>query len=108
MKVNNRTFVFKLKLKESLGGVAAGNDCLFVYAPGNQKIIDGVKKLEKDTGLKAVALMNNGGGHHIFLKLWYDSFPEMAIWVTPTSDKSAANLEWSKLAKGVPRSLGAS
>lgn len=82
--MNNRSFVFKLKLKESLEGVAAGKDVLFVYAPGGQRIIDGVKQLEKDTGLKAVALMNNGGGHHVFLRLWYDQFPEMSIWVTPT------------------------
>ena len=70
MVLNNRCFVFKLKLHESLGGVAAGDDALFVWGLGNEGAIKGVKDLEEKTGLKAVALMCNGGGHHIYLKLW--------------------------------------
>ena len=70
VKVNNRAFVFKLTLKESLGGVTAGKECLFVFGLGKEGVIRGVKDLEEKTGLKAVALMCNGSGHHIQLKKW--------------------------------------
>jgi hypothetical protein len=82
--VNNRAFAFKLKLNKPLGDVSAGQDVLFIWGLGNEMVIEGVKTLEKQTGLKAVALMTNGGGHHLFLKLWYDNFPSMRIWVCPT------------------------
>ena len=67
-KVNNRAFVFKLTLKEDLAGVKKGKECLFVYGLGNAGIVDSVKSLEKATGLKAVALLCNGAGHHMAIK----------------------------------------
>jgi len=57
LRLNNRAFVFRLTLKEDLGGVRKGNDCLFVFGLGKDGVIRGVKELEKRTGLKAVALM---------------------------------------------------
>jgi len=84
LKLNNRLFVFTLKLEETLAGVKAGKECLFVYGATNEDGVAAVQKLEKDTGLKAVALLNNGGAHHIKLKKWYEAFPDMRIWITPT------------------------
>ena len=82
--MNNRAFAFKLKLNKSIGGLSIGENVLFIWGLGNDMVIEGVKILEKETGLKAVALMTNGGGHHLFLKHWYDNFPTMKIWVCPT------------------------
>ena len=68
--VNNRTFIFKLKLQKDCGGAAKGDDVLFLWGLGKQPTIDAVKKLESETGLKAVALGCNGGGHHIQIRYW--------------------------------------
>jgi hypothetical protein len=91
LKVNNRAFVSKLTLKNSLGGVSEGQECLFVHGLGNARTIEGVKNLEKETGLKVVALLCNGGGHHLFIKLWYDAFPKMTVWVCPTKVPNTMN-----------------
>lgn len=82
--MNNRAFAFKLKLNKPIGGVSIGQDVLFIWGLGNEMVVKGVKALEEQTGLKAVALMTNGGGHHLFLKYWYDNFPNMRIWICPT------------------------
>jgi hypothetical protein len=100
LKVNNRAFIFKLTLKESLAGVSKGKECLFVHGLGNAKTIEGVKNLEKETGLKVIALLCNGGGHHTFIKLWYDAFPNMKVWVCPTKVPSTEN--GKKLMKEYP------
>jgi hypothetical protein len=63
-------------------------------------VIEGVKTLEKQTGIKAVALMTDGGGHHLFLKLWYDNFPSMRVWVCPT--KAPMTLNGPRLQKEYP------
>jgi hypothetical protein len=89
--LNNRAFAFKLKLKNDLCGVKKGQDCLFLYGVGNQTTVEGVKDLEKETGLKAVALLNNGGNHHILLGYWYEAFPDMKIWVCPTRAYNTKN-----------------
>jgi hypothetical protein len=89
--VNNRAFVYKLKLKEDLAGVKAGKDVLFVFGLGMSGVIASVKKLEKETGCKAVAMMCNGAGHHIALEHWYEAFPDMAIWVCPTKVPGTVN-----------------
>ena len=90
--LNNRCFVFKLKLREALGGVSAGKDALFVFGLGNDGAIEGVKRLENQTGLKAVALLCNGGGHHIYIKNWYDAFPApFQVWVCPTKVPGTSN-----------------
>lgn len=90
--LNNRCFVFKLKLREALGGVSAGNDALFIFGLGNNGAIKGVKDLEEQTGLKAVALLCNGGGHHIYVKNWYDAFPApFEVWVSPTKVPGTSN-----------------
>lgn len=67
-----------------MGGIKAGKDALLIYGLGKDKIIQGVKDLESKTSLKAVALLCNGGGHHIQIKKWYNAFPEMQVWVCPT------------------------
>jgi hypothetical protein len=91
MRVNNRAFAFKLKLNKSLEDVSIGQNVLFIWGIGNEMVIKGVKALEEQTGLKAVALMTNGGGHHLFLKHWYDNFPSMRIWVCPTKVPMTVN-----------------
>lgn len=78
-----------MTLKESLGGVAKGKDCLFIF--GAHANPQSIKDLEKETGLKAVALLNNGGGHHIALKPYYEQFPDMSIWITPTRVPTTIN-----------------
>lgn len=89
---NNRTFVLKLKLREDLGGVSKGKECLFVYGLGSDGAIESVKKLEERTGLKAVALLCNGSGHHIFIRKWYNSFPEpFEVWACPTKTPQTEN-----------------
>ena len=77
-------FAFKLNLKKPLGGVQQGKDALFLYGIGSDRTVSGVKALEEKTGLKAVAMLNNGGNHHILLRYWYNSFPQMSIWLCPT------------------------
>lgn len=89
--MNNRAFAFKLKLNKSLEDVSIGQNVLFIWGIGNEMVIKGVKALEEQTGLKAVALMTNGGGHHLFLKHWYDNFPSMRIWVCPTKVPMTVN-----------------
>lgn len=89
--MNNRLFVFKLKLKKDLAGKTKGSDVLFVYGATNDAGVESVKKLEKETGLAAAALMNNGGAHHIFLRKWYQAFPGMRIWITPTRVPQTTN-----------------
>lgn len=91
MKVNNRTFGFKLTLKEDLGGEQKGKECLFLYGLGGKATIEAVKKLEKDTGLKAVALLCNGGGHHTYARYWYDAFPKLRLWICPTKVPNSTN-----------------
>ena len=93
-KVNNRAFVMQLTLREDLAGITKGNECLFVHGCAGKTTIHAVKQLEKETGLKAVALLNNGGAHHTYIKLWYDAFPDMKIWVTPTKIPNTANGEF--------------
>lgn len=93
IKINNRAFVFQLTLENSLGGVPAGQDVLFVYGLGKDGAIKGVKNLEKSTGLKAVALLCNGGGHHLQIEKWYIAFPEMRVWVCPTKVPQTDNGE---------------
>jgi hypothetical protein len=84
LKLNCRCFVYKLKLHADLGGVKKGEDCLFIYGLGKEKAIQGVKELEKTTGLKAVALMCNGSGHHMNIKKWYEAFPApFEVWASP-------------------------
>ena len=85
LKLNNRMFAFQLTLKKELGsGMEVGKEVLFLYGLGDIRTVHGVKKLEVQTGLKAVALLNNGGIHHIYLKYWYDHFPNLHIWICPT------------------------
>ena len=91
MSLNNRTFGFKLKLKEDLGGEKKGKECLFLYGLGGKGTIEGVKKLEKETGLKAVALLCNGGGHHTYARFWYDAFPKLRMWICPTKVPNTEN-----------------
>jgi hypothetical protein len=74
LEVNNRTFVFQLKDK-------SGADTLLAFGPGRQPVIDAVKTIESDTGLKLGWVIGNGGGHHMFLSLWYDAFPEARVLV---------------------------
>jgi len=47
-------FAFKLKLKKDLGSHSAGSDVLFLYGLGTEPSVQGIKKLEETTGLKAV------------------------------------------------------
>ena len=54
LKLNNRMFAFKLKLKKDLGSHSAGSDVLFLYGLGTEPSVQGVKKLEESIGLKAV------------------------------------------------------
>ena len=68
MSLNNRSFAFKLTLKKDLDGVKKGRECLFLYGLGGKGTIEGVKKLQDETGLKAVALLCNGSGHHTYLR----------------------------------------
>ena len=98
--MNNRAFAFKLELKKPLGDVSSGHDVLFIWGIGNDMVIEGGKTLEEQTGLKAVALMCNGGGHHLYLKHWYDNFPSMRIWVCPT--KVPMTLNGQRLQKEYP------
>lgn len=84
MKINNRAFVFKLKLHNPLCGIVAGSEVLLVYGLGKEGAIKGVKDLEKSSGLTAVALLCNGGAHHLQIEKWYKAFPEMKVWVCPT------------------------
>jgi hypothetical protein len=74
MEVNNRTFVFKL---EEHGE----KDTLFVFGPGSDKVVEAVKALEKDLGIPVGWVASNGGGHHLFLDLWYQAFPEARVLV---------------------------
>ena len=88
---NNRSFLFRLTLKKNLGGAKAGDEVLFVNGLGKQATIDKVKVLEKEIGLKVVALLCNGGDHHISIKLWYDAFPDLRVWVCPTRVPTTSN-----------------
>ena len=90
-KVNNRAFVMQLTLREDLAGIPKGKDCLFIHGCAGKTTIEAVKKLETTTGLQAVALLNNGGAHHTYIRLWYDAFPNMKIWITPTKIPNTAN-----------------
>ena len=91
LKWNNRSFVFRLKLHKDLAGVKKGNDVLFINGLGKQPTLEKVKLLSKETGLQVVALLCNGGDHHISIKLWYDAFPHMKVWVCPTRVPVTAN-----------------
>jgi hypothetical protein len=91
MKINNRAFGFKLTLQEDLGGEKKGNDCLFLYGLCGTATIRAVKKLERDTGLKAVALLCNGGGHRMYARYWHDEFPKLRLWICPARVPNSAN-----------------
>jgi hypothetical protein len=84
MEVNNRTFIFRLKSK-------GGDDVLLAFGCGGGKTIDVVKRLEKDTGAKLGWVLGNGGGHHLFLGLWYEAFPEARILVPSKRVPSTEN-----------------
>lgn len=93
-KLNNRAFIYKLTLKEDLAGVKAGSKCLFVFGLGKKPILEGIQKLQESTGLKVVALMCNGGSHHINIKFFYDAFPDIAVWVCPTRVPLTSNAKY--------------
>jgi hypothetical protein len=88
---NNRSFIFRLKLVKDLAGVKAGREVLFINGLGKQATLDKVKGFEKTIGLKVVALLANGGDHHVSIKLWYDAFPDLKVWVCPTRVPITAN-----------------
>lgn len=74
MELNNRTFVFRLHGKTN-------GQTLLVFGCASQPAVDAVKRLERQTGLKVSFIVGNGGGHHLFLDLWYQAFPQGRILV---------------------------
>jgi hypothetical protein len=74
MEVNNRTFVFRLKGR-------GGKDTLVCFGCGGPTCVEGARRLERETGLTIGWVIANGGGHHLFLELWYDAFPSARVLV---------------------------
>jgi len=74
VELNNRVFVFQLRNKK-------GEDALLVHGCGNERSIDAVRRLEKETGVPVGWVLSNGGAHHLFLGLWYEAFPDARILV---------------------------
>ena len=74
LELNNRTFVFRLKN-------AAGEEQLLSFGCGNAATIEAIKELEDESGLKLGWVIGNGGSHHLFLELWYQSFPDARVLV---------------------------
>lgn len=72
MEVNNRVFVFRLRDR-------AGQATLLVFGCGRAETIEAVKQIEQETGLSVSWVVSNGGGHHLFLDLWYQAFPQARI-----------------------------
>lgn len=85
MELNNRTFVFRLREKSS------GREVLVVFGHADGRAIDAVKALETQTGLEAAWIIGNGGGHHLFLDLWYEAFPKARILVPAMRIPHTAN-----------------
>jgi hypothetical protein len=74
MELNNRVFVFKLRDR-------AGKDVLLVFGCGGPSTVAATRAIERKTGTKVGWIVGNGGGHHLFLSLWYDAFPEARVLV---------------------------
>jgi hypothetical protein len=74
MELNNRVFVFELRGRE-------GKGVLLVFGCGGPSTIAAVREIEKRSGTNVAWIVGNGGGHHLFLSLWYDAFPEARILV---------------------------
>jgi hypothetical protein len=79
LQVNNRTFVFRLDDATAADG--AGGQVLLAFGCADQPAIDAIKGIESDTGLQLRWVIGNGGGHHMFLDLWYASFPHARVLV---------------------------
>lgn len=73
-EVNNRTFVFRLRARD-------GKDTLLAFGFAGPSCIEGVKRIERDTGLAVRWIVGNGGAHHLFLELWYEAFPTARVLV---------------------------
>jgi hypothetical protein len=58
-----------------------GTEQLLVFGFGGQACVDAVQKLAADTGLPVGWIVGNGGGHHMFLDLWFTAFPDARILV---------------------------
>ena len=86
LELNNRVFVFRLKNK-------SGEDTLLVFGACGPTSIEAVKKLEEQTGLRVSWIVGNGGGHHLFLGLWYEAFPNARILVPARRIPSTRNGE---------------
>jgi hypothetical protein len=74
MELNNRVFVFRLRGR-------AGKDVLLVFGCGGASTLAGVRAIEKQTGTNVGWVVGNGGGHHLFLSLWYEAFPQARVLV---------------------------
>jgi hypothetical protein len=84
MELNNRTFVFQLRGKQP-------KDVLLVLGCGNAATIEAVRGLEKSTGANVAWVVSNGGGHHLFLDLWYTAFPAARVLIPAKRIPSTRN-----------------
>lgn len=74
LELNNREFVFKLKGEN-------GGETLMAFGFAGPSAVEAVHRIEKETGLEVSYVVGNGGGHHLFLELWYEAFPKARILV---------------------------
>ena len=73
-ELNNRTFIFRLRTQN-------GEKVLLSFGCGNAATIKAVQELEESEGVPLRWVLSNGGQHHLFLDLWYQSFPEARILI---------------------------
>jgi hypothetical protein len=74
VELNNRVFVFELRGR-------SGKNVLLVLGCGGPSTIAAVHEIERKTGTKVAWVVGNGGGHHLFLSLWYDAFPDARVLI---------------------------
>ena len=55
--------------------------CFCVLDAAIPATISAVQDLEESTGIPVRWILSNGGQHHLFLDLWYQSFPEARILI---------------------------
>jgi hypothetical protein len=84
MELNNRTFVFQLRGRQS-------KDVLLVLGCGGPSTIAAVHEIEKQSGAAVAFIVGNGGGHHLFLDLWYTAFPSARVLIPAKRVPSTRN-----------------
>jgi len=84
MMFNNRVFVFQLRGKQP-------KDVLLVLGCGGPSTIEGVHAIEKESGARTAWIVGNGGGHHLFLDLWYTAFPDARVLIPAKRVPSTRN-----------------